>query len=55
VAAAVEATEWWTWDHETLRDRLAAFRDLERFLAAYAPGSPEVPASTGIGPDAEDR
>jgi phosphonate metabolism protein (transferase hexapeptide repeat family) len=53
VAAAVEATEWWEWDHETLRDRLAAFRDLERFLEEYAPSTPTVPPSTGIGPDVD--
>ncbi len=37
VAARLEATEWWHWDHETLADRLADFRDLESFLSAYAP------------------
>ena len=35
-AARIEATEWWDWDHATLRERLAAFRDLETFLAEYA-------------------
>jgi phosphonate metabolism protein (transferase hexapeptide repeat family) len=37
VAARIEATEWWHWDHATLADRLDAFRDLETFLDRYAP------------------
>lgn len=37
VAARIEGTEWWNWDHETLAERLSAFRDLEQFLAQYAP------------------
>jgi len=37
IAARIEATEWWEWDHETLADRLDAFRDLEEFLDQYAP------------------
>lgn len=45
VAARVEATEWWDWDHETLADRLADFRDLETFLAKYAPPADEVGAA----------
>ena len=36
-AARIEATKWWHWDHETLAERLAAFRDLDRFLDEYAP------------------
>jgi phosphonate metabolism protein (transferase hexapeptide repeat family) len=39
VAARLEATEWWHWDHETLGERLAEFRDLETFLDAYAPAT----------------
>ncbi|RXK47839.1 DapH/DapD/GlmU-related protein [Halorientalis pallida] len=39
VAARLEATEWWHWDHETLGERLAAFRDLDAFLDAYAPAN----------------
>lgn len=35
-AARIEATEWWKWDHETLSDRLDAFRDMEMFLERYA-------------------
>ncbi len=38
VAAAVEATRWWEWDHGTIRERLDAFRDIELFLEEYAPG-----------------
>jgi phosphonate metabolism protein (transferase hexapeptide repeat family) len=37
VAARLEATEWWEWDHDTLRERLDAFRDLDTFLDRYAP------------------
>jgi hypothetical protein len=37
VAARIEATEWWHWDHATLSERLDAFRDLETFLSRYAP------------------
>jgi phosphonate metabolism protein (transferase hexapeptide repeat family) len=44
VAARLEATEWWEWDHETLGERLAAFRDLDAFLAEYAPPAADVAA-----------
>ncbi|MFW6003000.1 MAG: DapH/DapD/GlmU-related protein [Halanaeroarchaeum sp.] len=37
IAARLEATEWWHWDHERLADRLDAFRDLDSFLSQYAP------------------
>ncbi|WP_336326500.1 DapH/DapD/GlmU-related protein [Halovenus sp. HT40] len=37
VAARIEATEWWHWDHATLTERLEAFRDLKTFLDRYAP------------------
>ena len=37
IAARIEATEWWHWDHETLADRLADFRALDQFLATHAP------------------
>jgi len=37
VAARLEAIEWWDWDHDTLSDRVAEFRNLGAFLAAYAP------------------
>jgi phosphonate metabolism protein (transferase hexapeptide repeat family) len=42
VARRIEATEWWEWDHETLAERLPAFRDLETFLERYAPESVEA-------------
>lgn len=41
IAARIEATEWWDWDHATLADRLDAFRDLEAFLERYAPDCPD--------------
>lgn len=41
VAARLEATEWWQWDHETLAERIDAFRDLETFLSRYAPEDPD--------------
>ena len=37
IAERLEATAWWEWDHETLGERLAAFRDLNAFLEAHAP------------------
>jgi phosphonate metabolism protein (transferase hexapeptide repeat family) len=37
IAEAIEATAWWDWDHETLTERMADFKDLRRFLAKYAP------------------
>ncbi|WP_101294607.1 LbetaH domain-containing protein [Halegenticoccus soli] len=37
VAARIEATEWWDWDRDALRERLDDFRDLEAFLDAHAP------------------
>ncbi|MFW6018788.1 MAG: DapH/DapD/GlmU-related protein [Halapricum sp.] len=43
-AARIEATEWWEWDHETLVDRLEAFRDLETFLDRFAPEQADVAA-----------
>ena len=39
IAARLEATEWWHWEHETLGERLAEFRDLDAFLEAYAPAA----------------
>jgi phosphonate metabolism protein (transferase hexapeptide repeat family) len=42
VAARIEETEWWDWDHETLAERLSAFRDLDRFLERCAPESVEA-------------
>jgi phosphonate metabolism protein (transferase hexapeptide repeat family) len=37
IAEAIEATAWWDWDHDTLTERMADFRDLRVFLAKYAP------------------
>lgn len=37
IAEALEATAWWDWDHDTLTERIADFRDLRTFLARYAP------------------
>lgn len=37
IAEALEATAWWDWDHATLTERMADFRDLRTFLAKYAP------------------
>lgn len=37
VAARVDATAWWEWDHETLAERLPELRDLDAFLEQYAP------------------
>jgi hypothetical protein len=42
VAGRIEATEWWDWDHETLAQRLDAFRDLNLFLERYTPDSVET-------------
>jgi phosphonate metabolism protein (transferase hexapeptide repeat family) len=36
IAKAIESTAWWDWDHETLTERRAEFRDLRGFLAKYA-------------------
>jgi len=42
IAARLDATEWWHWDHETLAERLPAFRDLDAFLETYAPAVADV-------------
>jgi hypothetical protein len=52
-AARVEATAWWTWDHDTLADRLDAFRDLETFLDRYAP-APDAVAMDATRTDEDD-
>jgi len=31
----IERSQWWHWDHETLRQRMADFRDMEKFTALY--------------------
>ena len=33
--ARIERLGWWDWDHQTLRERLADFRDMETFRAKY--------------------
>ena len=37
ISQALEDTAWWDWDHETLTERMADFKDLRTFLAKYAP------------------
>ena len=32
----LEATEWWDWDHETLKSRMDDFYDIRKFLQLYA-------------------
>ncbi len=36
IAAAIDSTAWWNWDHATLTERIDDFCDLRRFLALYA-------------------
>lgn len=36
IAAAIESTAWWNWDHATLTERMDDFCDLRRFLAKHA-------------------
>ncbi len=36
IAESLNATAWWDWDHDTLKERMADFRDLRTFLAKYA-------------------
>ncbi|MCF8056383.1 MAG: acetyltransferase [Desulfocapsa sp.] len=31
----IEKTAWWDWSHETLKERIDDFRDVNRFLALY--------------------
>ncbi|TKI07754.1 DapH/DapD/GlmU-related protein [Martelella alba] len=33
--ARIERSQWWYWDHDTLCQRLADFRDIDRFTARY--------------------
>ena len=35
VIEALEAIGWWDWDHDTLRRRLADFRDVQTFVEKY--------------------
>lgn len=32
---AIEKTCWWDWEHETIKERLDDFRDVDRFLTLY--------------------
>lgn len=52
VAAVIESTTWWEWDHATLQVRLAEFRDLAAFLTEYgAADAPDLtPEDVGAGP-----
>lgn len=43
IADALLATAWWDWDHETLSERLAHFKDLRGFLQRYAPATKVSP------------
>ena len=31
----IEQLEWWDWDHETIKERLSDFRDMEAFVRKY--------------------
>ena len=31
----IEKSEWWNWDHQTIKDRLSDFRDIETFVRKY--------------------
>lgn len=33
--AKIEKSEWWNWDHDTLRERLDDFRNLDEFVRKY--------------------
>jgi phosphonate metabolism protein (transferase hexapeptide repeat family) len=46
-AARVAATGWWDWDHDTLRERLPALRDMDRFLERHAPATAPPLSETG--------
>ncbi|MEA2115759.1 MAG: DapH/DapD/GlmU-related protein [Thermodesulfobacteriota bacterium] len=32
---AIEKIKWWDWDHQTIKERIYDFRDVDRFLALY--------------------
>ncbi|MFO7729050.1 MAG: acetyltransferase [Desulfonatronovibrio sp.] len=36
ISSALEKTAWWDWSHQTLKERLDDFRDLQTFLEQYA-------------------
>jgi hypothetical protein len=33
--ARIERSKWWDWEHETIRERLPDFRDMEAFVRKY--------------------
>jgi hypothetical protein len=35
IAERLQEIAWWDWDHETLKQRLAEFRDVRTFLNTY--------------------
>jgi len=35
IADRIEASAWWDWDHDTIRERFADFKDIRAFLAKY--------------------
>lgn len=38
IAASIEATKWWYWDHETIGRRIGAFRPLDTMEFASEDG-----------------
>lgn len=35
ISTALEKTEWWNWDYQTIKERLEDFRDIRFFLSKY--------------------
>lgn len=35
IIRGIESTHWWDWDHDTIRERLADFNDIQSFIAKY--------------------
>ena len=31
----IEQLKWWDWDHQTIKERLSDFRDMEAFMRKY--------------------
>lgn len=31
----IEASKWWDWDHQTIKDRILDFRDMDEFVRKY--------------------
>lgn len=42
ICRALEAVEWYNWDHEILCQRLADLRDIRLFLSKYGPESEKI-------------